>query len=239
MNKSTETVLEARIKSLVIDRLIKSKIIDCDAVVINEYSIDSYSRRADIAIITNNMLLAIEVKSEADNLSRLESQLQKYSQYFDKVIVVVAEKHLSKVLEMNHNGIEIWKINEKKITQVKRGKISRCKEKKKYFELLPKKELRKFFSAKKINNLPSTRAEFKSNIDNYLKDISLKEARAYAIDYLKSKYSQTSRRFLLRVKNNGLVNEQDLDLLSIGYKNNNLIKKSPSYLIDILDFIKK
>ncbi len=53
-----------------------------------------------MVISRNDELWAVEVKSEADSLSRLDGQVRAYLDCFDKVIVVSASKHVSHVLQM-------------------------------------------------------------------------------------------------------------------------------------------
>ena len=49
----------------------------------------------DIAVINGN-LYAYEIKSEADNLARLPSQINAYDKVFDFSTIVIHEKHYSK-----------------------------------------------------------------------------------------------------------------------------------------------
>ena len=49
--------------------------------------------RADILMVTENALFGIEIKSDADTYTRLESQIRDYDKYFDYNIVVVGSTH--------------------------------------------------------------------------------------------------------------------------------------------------
>ena len=51
------------------------------------------SSRADIVMITNDILTGIEIKSDADTYVRLSGQVKDYDRYFDKNIVVVGTTH--------------------------------------------------------------------------------------------------------------------------------------------------
>ena len=51
------------------------------------------SSRADIVMITNDILTGIEIKSDADTYARLSGQVKDYDRYFDRNIVVVGTTH--------------------------------------------------------------------------------------------------------------------------------------------------
>lgn len=68
---------------------------DADTRVVQEMGIWSGSVRVDIAVI-NGELHGFELKSERDTLERLPAQAELYNQVFDRVTLVVAEKHASK-----------------------------------------------------------------------------------------------------------------------------------------------
>lgn len=68
---------------------------EADTRVVQEMGIWSGSVRVDIAVI-NGELHGFELKSERDTLERLPTQAELYSQVFDRVTLVVAEKHASK-----------------------------------------------------------------------------------------------------------------------------------------------
>jgi hypothetical protein len=51
------------------------------------------SSRADIVMITDDILTGIEIKSDADTYVRLSGQVKDYDRYFDKNIVVVGTTH--------------------------------------------------------------------------------------------------------------------------------------------------
>ena len=55
--------------------------------------------RADIAVV-NGILKGYEIKSDRDTLARLTTQASIYSQVFDTVTLVVAERHLNKAIKL-------------------------------------------------------------------------------------------------------------------------------------------
>lgn len=67
---------------------------DPNAVVVDELGIQHGRCRADIAVI-NGHLAGIEIKSDVDSLMRLRAQVDGYNAVFDRVSLVVTERHLS------------------------------------------------------------------------------------------------------------------------------------------------
>ncbi|MCJ2011797.1 sce7726 family protein [Methylobacterium sp. J-076] len=70
---------------------------DAGTRVVQEMGIWAGSVRVDIAVI-NGELHGFELKSERDTLERLPTQADLYSQVFDRVTLVVAEKHATKAV---------------------------------------------------------------------------------------------------------------------------------------------
>jgi len=65
-----------------------------DTLVIDELGLNHGRCRADIAVI-NGYLVGYEIKSNNDSLRRLEKQVKSYNAVFDKVSVVVGERHIN------------------------------------------------------------------------------------------------------------------------------------------------
>lgn len=72
---------------------------DPTALVIDELGLHHGACRADIAVV-NGRLLGFEIKSDADALSRLPSQIAAYNCVFDRITVVVGDRHLTAVRGM-------------------------------------------------------------------------------------------------------------------------------------------
>jgi hypothetical protein len=68
-----------------------------DSRLVEEMGIWSGTVRIDIAVI-NGELHGFELKSERDTLARLEDQAELYSQVFDRLTLVTAERHLDKAV---------------------------------------------------------------------------------------------------------------------------------------------
>jgi hypothetical protein len=67
-----------------------------DTVVLHEFKMPRPSARIDIAVV-NGELTGFEIKSDADTLSRLPRQVAAYNRVFDRVSIVVPERHASSV----------------------------------------------------------------------------------------------------------------------------------------------
>ncbi len=69
------------------------------AVVVDELGLQHGKCRADIAVV-NGHLAGYEIKSDLDSLTRLYSQVDGYSAVFDRVTLVVTERHLQQATEL-------------------------------------------------------------------------------------------------------------------------------------------
>lgn len=111
-----------------LEHLLKKGMIDSKSIIINELTIDSFSRRADLVVIKNEKMIAYEIKSDADSLNRLPGQLDKYLEYFDKVIVVTTSKHTLNILKSINEKIEVWEIIDDKVIVKKKRKVTASRE---------------------------------------------------------------------------------------------------------------
>jgi hypothetical protein len=100
---------ELDIKAKILTRLRKELVIDKHTILSSEFSVSSSNLRADLAILSSEFI-GIEIKSEFDTLRRLPNQLIGYRSLFDRVILVVAGKHLAALNSMDLAGVETWLI---------------------------------------------------------------------------------------------------------------------------------
>ncbi|WP_192847121.1 sce7726 family protein [Aureimonas sp. AU4] len=98
---------EDRIKAAVIDRLVDACHVDADSVLISEMTVADWSRRADV-VLANGHLWGFEVKSEADNLTRLPGQIDTFRRHFEKLVVVSAKRFEAAVGSMIPPGVGLW-----------------------------------------------------------------------------------------------------------------------------------
>ncbi|MBO9501997.1 sce7726 family protein [Brevundimonas sp. A19_0] len=104
---------ERTIKAELLTKLWREGSIDKTTVLTSEFRLQNTGVRADIAILTNH-LTGVEIKSGKDSLKRLRQQMDVYRAYFDRVVLVVAPKHLASLAEIDIVGVELWSIDSTK-----------------------------------------------------------------------------------------------------------------------------
>jgi hypothetical protein len=77
-------------------------------VVTSEFSLNGTGIRADLAVLGTSFH-GIEIKSAADSLKRLPSQLEGYARYFDRTVLVVAPKHIRALRDVDLRGAYVWR----------------------------------------------------------------------------------------------------------------------------------
>ena len=100
-----------------------------DYRIIQELAICDGVSRADIAV-ANGSLCGYEIKSDADTLERLPSQMLYYNQTFDKVFIVVGTKYENRILEYIPDWWGIYIASYDKhgdviLKQKKRGRVNK------------------------------------------------------------------------------------------------------------------
>lgn len=90
--------------------VLKSAHADFDTIVVDELGLKNGSIRADIAVL-NGKLVGYEIKTESDTLYRLPSQIEAYNEVFDKVFIIVGDRHLQKTIETVPPWWGIYQIN--------------------------------------------------------------------------------------------------------------------------------
>ena len=74
-----------------------------DTLVIDELGLNHGKCRADIAVV-NGHLVGYEIKSNNDSLRRLKKQVKSYNAVFDKISIVVGDRHINSI----QNYIPQW-----------------------------------------------------------------------------------------------------------------------------------
>lgn len=99
---------DADVRQVLRDRLEATHAAEEGARLLEELGLCKGTVRADIAVV-NGIFKGYEIKSEQDTLARLKTQASIYSQVFDTVTLVVAERHLKKAKKLVPGwwGIEV------------------------------------------------------------------------------------------------------------------------------------
>jgi hypothetical protein len=74
-----------------------------DTLVVDELGLNHGKCRADIAVV-NGHLVGYEIKSNSDSLRRLKEQVKSYNAVFDKISIVVGNRHINSI----QNYIPQW-----------------------------------------------------------------------------------------------------------------------------------
>jgi len=229
-----ERYLEGDIKSLIFNHLINNNLLGKNDTIINEFIIGNYTRRVDLALIKSQKLHAFEIKSEADNLSRLEGQIIKYLEYFDKVTVVAASKHISKILSLAPPNVAIWEIRDKKIIILRRGKAKNITDKLRFLEYLRVSELLQIARQEKLVFQSNRRKTLEKGLI-YLPTHKLRE---YSIKYLKKRYQPTTDLFFQEINKANYASLENLSLLRIN-RNNKIPNNSTKNINDLLNVLEE
>ena len=189
---TTERLLEADMKAALIGHL-KEKEAICPekSVLINELTIDNFSGRVDLVVADDKGLYAYEIKSEADSLYRLKIQISRYLQFFDKVTIFAATKHVPHILKIAPETVAVWAMDGGKIKIVQRGRRYSNQQVSSLLKLMKASELRSL--ALKIGKTPE--AFKRSFLEVILYDVSRAVVRQAVINALKSRYRASSRHF--------------------------------------------
>ena len=123
---------------------------DSDLVLGNEVLYSTRQRRADLLMIKNQLLYAIEIKSEKDKVDRLDEQLEDYLSTFDFVYLVSTQKikrNLKQALPKNvgfisidHNNICVQK-KAKRIKRHNKRNLAEFLDRSTILKLLPSKNI--------------------------------------------------------------------------------------------------
>lgn len=111
--------------------------------VIEELGLNHGSARVDIAVL-NGVMHGFEIKSDADNLNRLPSQIRAYNAVFKKMTIAVGAKHLEEVINLVPDWWEIVLIKQRgeSITsfQIRKGLTNKHQDREAIAQLLWKTE---------------------------------------------------------------------------------------------------
>lgn len=221
--------LEIDIKSLVLNYLMEKQIVSPEDLVINEFTYGNFSRRVDLAFIKNNEIYGIEIKSEFDTLNRLDGQVKEYLKVFDKVIVVVATKHLEHAAAILPESVALWEFNGEGLKVIRRGKKVKIRDKSTFIDLMRVADL------VRVSNVFGLRYETKNRheLAKVVSNLSTTKLREAAFTALFRRYSSGVSLFFSNVKHRRVENS-DLNTLSLNKKDS-----ASRELSDILDDLNK
>ena len=98
---------ERQIRACVVQRL---RELAPEARIVHELNVMHGQNRVDVAAIERERILAVEIKSEKDNVARLKDQIRSYTQVFRHVTIASHEKHIDDIKRMNLpiTKVQLW-----------------------------------------------------------------------------------------------------------------------------------
>lgn len=90
---------DSDVRAALMKNVISDHIANPDTLVVEELGLNRGSCRVDVAVV-NGLLHGYEIKSDADTLSRLPSQVMSYSAILDKATLVVGASHVARALPL-------------------------------------------------------------------------------------------------------------------------------------------
>ncbi len=174
-NCNSARLLETDVKAITLNHLIEKGLLIPGQAIINEFTLKGYTRRIDLLLPTQKHLFAIEIKSEADNLNRLDGQVRKYLEYVDKVIVVATSKHIKNIMRNVPDQVAVWEVCKGRIKVIQPGKIIPIKNTSKLLHLMKANELVKLSNKLGFSSRSKKRHSTENALENVSK-IALKQA---------------------------------------------------------------
>lgn len=93
------TTSDAHIRAILKRELLSRYKDDRETVIIEELGVHHGTSRIDLAVV-NGLLHGFELKSDRDTLARLPEQATAYGAVFDRVTLVVGERHVRRAVEV-------------------------------------------------------------------------------------------------------------------------------------------
>ncbi len=164
-------------------------------------------RKADIVAIINGELIAFEIKSKADNLSKLQEQSLDYQQTFQRVFVIVDAEHLKNTREMIDSRVGIIQSKSSSLLPIRQAHRRIRLNKKHLCKIFTKKFLEKTLgeSSRSYNDLTELRERLRTKL-------STPQLLELVKGYLLEKYGHRYKRFL--TEKGKVTHTDDLLLLS-------------------------
>ncbi|ELO1026043.1 TPA: sce7726 family protein [Pseudomonas aeruginosa] len=205
---------EVEIKALVLQEFLRQGRILANSLVFNEMNLAGKVRRLDLAYVTNNEMVAIEIKSERDSLFRLPGQLDEYSKYFDRIVVVAASKFVSQIISMVDSSVEIFEVSQEGLKVCRRGKKVASVKKESYVELMTKREVLILAKMVGIRTSDLPMYELKVEVLDRIGKLSKEKVKAVLLHGFEKRFSLSSNRFFKKVLECQRVVSEDVALLS-------------------------
>lgn len=179
-------------------------------VVAVEVPIDQATRRADLLLVSDEMHL-FEIKSRSDSTSRLDGQLETYTDFCNLVTIVTSPNHLKKILKSTDKRIGIWSVADSgEINIVREASGLDEFKKKSLLRTLNMVELKRILTeaGKKPGRLP------RAKLDEMGADLELDVIYESVTKMIRLRYSEHSSSFLRETNKSERITEKHINYLS-------------------------
>ncbi|HAU5635959.1 sce7726 family protein [Citrobacter amalonaticus] len=175
------------------------------SVVLNfEFPFDFNRRRCDMLIASKNEITGIEIKSDIDNLYRLDEQLKSYYTCFNKVYVACGQRHYKEISQIK-GSFGIIYITQDSITIKRKAKTKKELNIFSILDMCDKSSLEKSTGLKS-----SSKADLIMGIMS-----TYKKSEIYSIHH-KAIYEKVSKIYDTFISEKGeIITREDITLLSL------------------------
>ncbi|MHC2620074.1 hypothetical protein ACVIW2_002106 [Bradyrhizobium huanghuaihaiense] len=189
MSGSSKRLSEASLKCLYLQSLREHGLIDETSIIASEYLLGHTGRRVDLAFLTNEFV-GIEFKSKGDSLKRLQPQLDAYVSCFDRVVLVVDERHTRNVFPSLPDSVELWSVNAKgRLFLERQGMSPLQRSTRALAQLCPTRQLRK------LAPIAETSSASRSKLVDAASSLPFDRVREAAVASFKSTFGASSAAF--------------------------------------------
>lgn len=116
--------------------------------ITSEVMYGSSRRVVDMLFIYKNNIYGIEIKSEADNTSRLAGQIEEYKKIFDYILIFSSSNHVNKIKEKLLQGLGLFVVDNNSIYQIVKPLKNRETDKKEMLDTIPSSVIKEHFNIK-------------------------------------------------------------------------------------------
>lgn len=195
------------IKCLFIDYLLsRSK----ELIIGNELMYGIKRKVVDLVVIQDHKIIAVEIKSDSDNLCRIEEQISEYKKIFDYVLIVTTEKHINRICEIVSSEVGVYFFNENFL--LKKCKNPRVEKKKDKVEMLYSINAKYLY---RLEGFPPSKYDADEIRQVYAKR-RISHIQEILLTYLTQKYKD--RYALFKSERGTLTHIEDLSLLSSSFQ---------------------
>lgn len=102
-------LLDVCIRNALVGQRLRRHVSQPETLVVHELGLAHAKSRIDVATL-NGVIHGYEIKGTRDTLDRLPAQLEIYSQALQKLTLVVASRHLDRVLDLTPDWSAVWEV---------------------------------------------------------------------------------------------------------------------------------